>query len=340
MDLTRNIPWVEKYRPLSIGDVAGQNEIVKVLSKCLEKNGNIPHMLFFGSAGTGKTSTALALSYQLFGKKYFSERVLELNASDERGIKIVRGKIKNFAKKKIKKVRDSKYKHLCPDYKIIILDEADALTNDSQFALRRIIEEYSISTRFILICNFISKINLALISRCTKYRFKKLNRMIIYSCLKEISAKENYKISKDNLNKIIKYSDGDLRKSIITLQRLSFISNNTDNNEIINNLTIVIDKYKFDYLSNCLKENNSIENIKLISSYFIDNAYNCQSILYELSKNIVSSSLNNLQKSLLFLKLSDLDYYINNGSDDELILINFFTYYSKILIEYSICNTK
>ena len=335
MNLKGNIPWVEKYRPNTIDDILDQNEVTKILKKSIKRNGNIPHMLFYGSSGTGKSSTALALCYQLFGKKYFADRVLELNASDERGIKVVREKIKNFAKKKIQDVTSKKYKFICPEYKVIILDEADALTDDSQFALRRIIEKYSVTTRFFLICNFISKINNALISRCAKYCFKKLSNKTIVQCLKKISKKEDFIISLKNIKKIIKYSEGDLRKSIITLQRLYFISKNTNNHEILDNLTIVLSEDKFNYLVKILKVNSSYENIKKITSYFIRNSYDCQLILDELSKKIVISDLNNLQKSLLFLKLSDLDYLVNNGSSDEIILINFFTYFGKVLNEYN-----
>ena len=335
MDLKRNIPWVEKYRPTTIDDILDQNEVTKVLKKCLKKNGNIPHMLFYGSAGTGKTSTALALCYQLFGRKYFSERVLELNASDERGIKVVREKIKNFAKRKIQSIEESKkYDHICPDYKIIILDEADALTDDSQFALRRIIENYSSTTRFFLICNFISKINNALISRCAKYCFKPLSHKTIVQCLRRISKIEDFSISLKDIKNIINYSEGDLRKSIITLQRVSFISSNTNNNEILENLTIMITDYKFNYLVDILSKNDSYDNIKKITSYFIRNAFDCQLVLYEMSKKIVDSKLSDVQKSLLFLKLSDLDFLINNGSSDEIVLINFFTYFAKIINKY------
>jgi replication factor C subunit 2/4 len=334
MNLKKNIPWVEKYRPNTIDDILDQNEITKVLKKCIKKNGNIPHMLFHGSPGTGKSSTAAALGHQLFGKKYYSERVMELNASDERGIKVVREKIKDFAKKKIQNVTIKNYNHLCPDYKIIILDEADALTDDSQFALRRIIEKYSETTRFFLICNFISKINNALISRCAKFCFKSLSNTTVVQCLRKISKEENFNIGLKEIKRIIAYSGGDLRKSIITLQRLSFISTNTNNNEIIENLTIMITKEKFDYLVDILNKNDTYENVKMIASYFTRNSYDCQLVLNEMNKNIVDSNFNNLQKLFLFLKLSDLDYLINNGSSDEIILINFFTYLAKILKKY------
>jgi len=138
MSLKQNLPWVEKYRPKKIDNILDQNEIIMTLKDCLYKDQSLPHMLFYGPPGTGKTTTALALCNQLYGRRYMKERVLELNASDERGIKVVREKIKSFAKRRVNNDIPIEYKkkYPCPSYKIIILDEADAMTDESQFALR------------------------------------------------------------------------------------------------------------------------------------------------------------------------------------------------------------
>ena len=133
----KELPWIEKHRPDKINDIIHQENIVKVMNKLLE-SGDITHMLFYGGSGIGKTTMAIALCKQLYGLELFRERVLELNASDERGIKTVRGKIKNFSKSAITKKKINGY--TCPLYKIIILDEADAMTDKSQLALRRIME--------------------------------------------------------------------------------------------------------------------------------------------------------------------------------------------------------
>ena len=316
MNKNLNIPWVEKYRPKNIGKILEQNEIIKTLTDCIQNSLALPHCLFYGPPGTGKTTTALAISLELFGPKYFKERVLELNASDERGIKVVREKIKTFAKKKISQIKEKDYNYKCPPYKIIILDEADAMTDESQFALRRIIEENSVSTRFFLICNYVARINQPIISRCAIYRFKNVSKTGI----------------KKSIDKIIDYCDGDLRKAINTLQRLKFLSVNEINDDILNDISIKISLEDFSNLINDLKNDKSYSNILKITKYYMKNGYGGNIILREMSKKIIKTEiLNDYQKCLIFLKLSSLDHLLNNGSDEELIIINFLTYLSVIL---------
>ncbi|POW17414.1 hypothetical protein PSHT_06441 [Puccinia striiformis] len=202
------LPWIEKYRPKSIESVQGQEGTTKILAKALNR-ADLPHMLFYGPPGTGKTSTILALARDLFGfTRAHETRVLELNASDERGISVVREKIKNFAKISISPATSG---YPCPAYKIIILDEADSMTQDAQSALRRIMENYSKITRFCLICNYVT-------------------RDWTRSKLTEISTLESIKISPEVLDSLISISAGDLRRSITFLQSASKLS---DTNEIL-----------------------------------------------------------------------------------------------------------
>ena len=230
--------WIEKYRPLKLENIQQNKELTKFLKNVIITK-NLPHLLLYGPPGSGKTSTAMTIIKELFKldktkysltdyvknyKKMISERILELNASDERGIKIVREKIKNFANMAI---NNDLYNDI-PPYKIIVLDEADAMTNDSQFALRRIIEKYSHITRFILLCNYVTKIISPLASRCAKFRFQPITYDQTKTILHNILVNENIKILPDEIiyKEIYLFTEGDLRKSITILQRAYF--NNTN----------------------------------------------------------------------------------------------------------------
>ncbi|TDL27564.1 P-loop containing nucleoside triphosphate hydrolase protein [Rickenella mellea] len=223
-----NQPWVEKYRPKTIDDVSAQEHIVAVLQKTLTSS-NLPHMLFYGPPGTGKTSTILALSRQLFGPDNFRNRVLELNASDERGIAIVRDKIKNFARQtpRAQTVASDGKVYPCPPYKIIILDEADSMTQDAQSALRRIMETHARITRFCLVCNYVTRIIEPLASRCSKFRFKPLDTSSTSLRLQHISSTEQIPVSLPVIDTLISVSGGDLRRAITYLQSASRLSSST-----------------------------------------------------------------------------------------------------------------
>ncbi|KAL8791533.1 MAG: hypothetical protein Q9195_005861 [Heterodermia aff. obscurata] len=176
-------------------------------------------MLFYGPPGTGKTSTILALAKELFGPEMFKSRVLELNASDERGISIVREKVKDFARMQLSNPPPHyKDRHPCPPYKIIILDEADSMTQDAQSALRRTMETYSKITRFCLICNYVTRIIDPLASRCSKFRFKTLDQSNAKKRLEHIAQSENVKLEEGAVDTLITCSEGDLRKAITFLQ--------------------------------------------------------------------------------------------------------------------------
>nr|ODN85576.1 replication factor C subunit 2/4 [Cryptococcus depauperatus CBS 7841] len=213
-------PWVEKYRPKTIDDVSSQENTVAVLRKALAST-NLPHMLFYGPPGTGKTSTILALARQLFGPDLFRARVLELNASDERGISVVREKIKTFAREtprhQVGLSSDGK-EYPCPPFKLIILDEADSMTQDAQSALRRIMETYSRITRFCLVCNYVTRIIEPLASRCSKFRFKPLEQESTRARIEMIAAAESVETEPGVLQLILSLAGGDLRKAITYLQ--------------------------------------------------------------------------------------------------------------------------
>ncbi|KAL8999727.1 MAG: hypothetical protein Q9169_001544 [Polycauliona sp. 2 TL-2023] len=210
-------PWVEN-RPKTLNDVTAQDHTITVLQRTLQAS-NLPHMLFYGPPGTGKTSTILALAKELYGPEMFKSRVLELNASDERGISIVREKVKDFARMQLSNPPlHYKDKHPCPPYKIVILDEADSMTQDAQSALRRTMETYSKITRFCLICNYVTRIIDPLASRCSKFRFKSLDQGNAKRRLEEIAELERVNLDHGVVDALIKCSEGDLRKAITFLQ--------------------------------------------------------------------------------------------------------------------------
>lgn len=176
-------------------------------------------MLFYGPPGTGKTSTILALAKELYGPEMFKSRVLELNASDERGISIVREKVKDFARMQLSNPPPSyKERYPCPPYKIIILDEADSMTQDAQSALRRTMETYSKITRFCLICNYVTRIIDPLASRCSKFRFKMLDQGDAKKRLEDIAKLENISLEDGAIDAVLTSAEGDLRKAITFLQ--------------------------------------------------------------------------------------------------------------------------
>ncbi|WFN37940.1 replication factor C small subunit [Methanomicrobium antiquum] len=207
-----NTIWIEKYRPRTLDDVVGQTGIVERLKNYVAAK-SLPHLLFTGTAGIGKTTSAVALAREFFGDDW-QVNFRELNASDERGIDVVRNQIKQFAR--TAPMGDA-------TFKILFLDEADALTNDAQSALRRTMENYAQTCRFILSCNYSSKIIDPIQSRCAIYRFKPLDREAITEEISRICKNEGLTISDDAMSAIIYIAQGDMRKAINALQGAAII---------------------------------------------------------------------------------------------------------------------
>jgi len=200
--------WVEKYRPSKLSEIVNQTEVIGSLEALIKDPTDMPHLMFSGSAGVGKTTTALCIARQILGQ-YSKDYTLELNASDERGIGMVREKVKKF----------SRYAGMVDiPFKIIILDEADEMTSDAQTALRRIIEDTAKYCRFILIANNISKIIDPIQSRCATFKFTSIPEQDVINHLEEIAKKEKVKVDKKGLKAIYDYSEGDLRHAINLMQ--------------------------------------------------------------------------------------------------------------------------
>ncbi len=199
--------WVEKYRPQKLDEIVGQQEIVSRLKMFVEKR-SLPHLMFAGPAGTGKTTAALCIARELFGDGW-RQNMLELNASDERGIDTVRTKVKDYAR--TRPIGDV-------PYKIILLDESDALTADAQHALRRTMERYTHTCRFCLDCNYSSRIIEPIQSRCAVFRFRRLSDKDIEQMFKRIARGEKLALTPEAIKAIIYVSEGDMRKAINILQ--------------------------------------------------------------------------------------------------------------------------
>jgi len=221
INLNESVIWTEKYRPKEFSQVKGQDEIVE-RAKAFVETKNMPHIMFAGPAGTGKSTLSLVIVKKLFGESWRSN-YLELNASDERGIDVIRQKVKSFARTKSL----SEF-----PFKIIFLDEADALTREAQQALRRTMENYTANCRFILSCNFSSKIIEPIQSRCAVFRFKPLEEKNLIEIINEIAKQEKLSIDENTIKKLYDIGEGDCRRTINILQSVASVKK-TVNEEAI-----------------------------------------------------------------------------------------------------------
>ncbi|KAJ6591469.1 P-loop containing nucleoside triphosphate hydrolase protein [Mycena vulgaris] len=218
-----NLPWVEKYRPVTLDDVVSHKDITSTIEKFIEKN-RLPHLLLYGPPGTGKTSTILAVARRIYGSDY-RKQILELNASDDRGIDVVREQIKQFAETRTL---------FAKGYKLIVLDEADMMTQQAQAALRRVIEQYTKNVRFCIICNYVNKIAPAIQSRCTRFRFSPLPIAQVEIRLDAVIAAEHVKVTPDGKAALLKLSKGDMRRALNVLQACHAAYDLTGETEIYN----------------------------------------------------------------------------------------------------------
>ncbi len=306
--MASTIPWIEKYRPQNINDIIYHDDIVNTLKKLIS-NKKFPHTIFFGPPGTGKTSTILACAKEIYGEGYKS-MVLELNGSDDRGIKVIREQIKEF----------SEYNQLfCRGVKLVILDEADSMTYDAQFALRRVIENYTHNTRFCLICNYISKLILALQSRCITFRFSNIDNTVAYKKLKDIIKIEDIKYSDKGLKTIIEISKGDMRKCINLLQSVSMATGN------VNELNV----YKcsgepsaqvFSELLDYLTKYSFVDTYNYLNKIRLEYSMSLIDLIRRIDKFILNLELSDNQMSNLIINLSNIENNLSNGGTDEIQL--------------------
>jgi replication factor C small subunit len=300
--------WIEKYRPQKLTDIVGQDAIVERL-KAYVKTKNVPHLIFAGPAGTGKTTSALALARELF-QDTWRQNVHELNASDERGIGIIRGKIKDFARTApIGKTK----------LKIIFLDEADSLTTDAQAALRRTIERYSHICRFIFSVNYSSKIIEPIQSRCAIFRFKPLNSEDIKKYMRHIATQEGLEITSDGLETLIFISRGDLRKAINALQ-VGAATNKKITAELLYETTATAKPEDVKNLINTALNGNFMAARNQLYELLIRYGLSGEDIIQQIHKTIFDLTIPDEHKIQLIEKTGEIEFRIVEGSNQHIQL--------------------
>jgi len=317
-----NIMWVEKYRPKNLDQIINQKEIIIGLKNFLNKPNELPHLLFTGAAGIGKTTTAICLAREILGDNWKRD-TLELNASDERGIKMVRERVKEFAS--IMKLSLNQSENERP-FKIIILDEADEMTSDAQTSLRRIIEDSSKTTRFIFICNYLSHIIAPIQSRCVVFRFSKVPANEVVEYLKFICKNEGVKFEEKALYKIYEHTNGDLRHSINILQAAS--TNGNINTLQVQNAIGISGKSKISEIIKLALDSKFNESrIKLLELLYVYGVSETDFLKYA-NEEIYNRDIKNISE--ISSMIAEYDYRLSIGAHPEIQLAAFLEQLGKI----------
>ena len=305
--MQENSLWIEKYRPKTFADIKGQEHIVERI-KAMVKEKNISHMLFAGPPGIGKTSLIYVAAKSLYSDNY-QRYVLDLNASHERGIDVIRTKIKDFAK-------TISFGNM---HKIIILDEADALTKDAQHALRRTMEIYSNTTRFCLIANYPSKIIEPIQSRCAVFYFKPLEEKHIEEIIQNIAKNENLKISQEASNILFSLSNGDVRKVQNILQSCASISKNITK-EIISQISTIATPTEIKEILNLAINKNFIKARTLLLETMLKQGLSGFDVIKEIQREILNLNVKEETKAAMIEKCGEAEFRLVEGSDEYLQL--------------------
>ncbi|MEM2192080.1 MAG: replication factor C small subunit [Candidatus Hadarchaeales archaeon] len=300
--------WVEKYRPQKLSEMVGQTEVVSRLQSFVAKK-SLPHLLFAGPAGTGKTTAALCIARELFGEGW-RQNFLELNASDERGIDTIRTKVKDYARRLA--MGDV-------PFKLILLDEADALTADAQHALRRTMEMYSNICRFILDCNFSSRIIEPIQSRCAVFRFKKLGEEDIQKMLKRIAKEEGLTIDPKAYKAIAEVSEGDMRRAINILQAAATVKKKIDEKTIYEVVAMARPEDVRQMLALALDGKFEQAREKLYS-LLLDQGLAGEDILAQVHREIFALQVPEEKKLELIEKVGDFSFRIAMGANERIQL--------------------
>ena len=306
----KNRPWVEKYRPRTLDQVSNQKGIMERLKQFV-KDKSMPHLIFAGPAGTGKTTSALAMVREIYRKKMaINITYLELNASDARGINVIRTYIKDFAKSK---------PPLDIPFKILILDEADNMTSSAQQALRRTMEKYTRNCRMILICNYSNKIIPPIQSRCVVFRFSSLNQEDIKERVKYVASKENLSLTPDGLSSLVQVSHGDCRRAINYLQSCGTISKEIDQETVFR----VAGEVPSDKTTNILKaalQGQLQLSIKLLEDIVNEYGLSGINIIKNIYRELYDLEISEDKKIELSKLLAEFEYRLSQGATEEIQL--------------------
>jgi len=300
--------WIEKYRPKTFEEVVDQEEVIEGIRNLLKDVNEMPHLLFAGPPGTGKTTLALIIARELYGETW-REYTLELNASDERGINVIREKVKVFSQ------------YFTPSkgapFKLVILDEADMMTSEAQTALRRIMEIFSRTTRFILICNYLNRIITPIQSRCAIFRFKRVPKELVIEHLNKISKKEGFNLSKEVLEKIYDVSEGDLRKAINLLQSASHLSDGSPSIQDIDELVGKLAPETIIKLIENIRLRNFMDAVNLLLDYKASTGVDGQEIIRIILSEMISENMLTPRVAEILAKY---EYRLAEGANEDIQL--------------------
>lgn len=308
--ISTTVPLIEKYRPKSLKDMVSHEDILNTINLFIEKK-NIPHFLFHGPPGTGKTSCILAVARLLFGDN-FRRMTQELNASDDRGIGIIRNKIKEFCTSGSLITSNS-------GIKLVILDEADMMTTAAQNALRRIIEKYTKNVRFCLICNEVSRIIPAIQSRCMKFRFNPLGKNQCAERIRFICTEENIPVNEEAIEKIIKIAKGDMRK-ILNILESTYMSFGLVNLENVFSSTGLPNPQQEKFIFDCIMQNNYSKALEILNRFRMDNGFSMIDIVNLIMQRILSMDIETNTLMEICSIFQKIDYLCNLGGNEKIIL--------------------
>lgn len=300
--------WTEKYRPKKLDDIVNHESVISRL-KAFVGDESLPHLLFTGPAGTGKSASAFAISNELFGE-HWGSNTLELNASDTRGIDVIRNEVKDFARSKA--VGDV-------PFKIIVLDEADALTPEAQQALRRTMENYTETARFILICNYSSKIIDPIRSRCSIFRFPRLKQEDADKLLKKICKEEDVDYDKGGLEAIYSVTRGDLRKSINLLQSVSAVGEKVTEEVVYDVSSQAKPEVVKEILENAL-DGNFTDARDQLQELLLEKGISGLDIIKEVHRQIYDLDIEEERKVHLIERMGEYEFRLDEGADEQIQL--------------------